>query len=576
MPVSGQAGDLGHALLVALAVQAAVILGCAVVGSILRIRWQAGRPAASSSPTVAEPSARRFLRICLGLLWILDGLLQAQPAMPSGFLPTMVSPALAGQPQWLTSLAGPLVRAWTHHPVGADAITVWLQIGLGVLILAGGTGRPARSALLASIGWSAVVWTVGEGFGGLLVPGASWLSGAPGAVLVYAAAAGLLLAPRSWWGVDGRAVVLARRAVGGAMLLGGLLQALPWETNWSADTLSGIFRDGATTPQPDFLSLPLTGLVSASTDHPTVTGALLLGVLAVVGAGLVLGWAPLAFIPAGLGVCALTWWLGQDFGVLGGTGTDPNSAVPLGVLLVTAWPGWSPATSEASTRADRSQRRSWTRVPTVAAGGAVWGGGLAAVLVVPLVLALGLVGPADAQAAVADDGGVRALDGRAAPDFTLADQNGRAVSLASLRGNLVLLTFLDPVCSDNCPVIANQLAAADRAAGARSAHVQIVAIDTNPLFHGRSDVLTFTQEHGMASLPNWHFVTGPLAQLGAALRSYGITVTVPDVGMVSHSQIVYFISPGGREVSAMDDSAVADLTTGYASLLASAIRAKAP
>jgi len=45
---------------------------------------------------------------------------------------------------------------------------------------------------------------------------------------------------------------------------------------------------------------------------------------------------------------------------------------------------------------------------------------------------------------------------------------------------------------------------------------------------------------------------------------------------VSHSQIVYFISPGGREVSAMDDSAVADLTTGYASLLASAIRAKAP
>ena len=36
----------------------------------------------------AEPSARRFLRISLGILWIMDGLLQAQPKMPAGLSPT--------------------------------------------------------------------------------------------------------------------------------------------------------------------------------------------------------------------------------------------------------------------------------------------------------------------------------------------------------------------------------------------------------------------------------------------------------------------------------------------------------
>jgi hypothetical protein len=31
---------------------------------------------------LAEPTGRRLLRIGFGLLWLLDGILQAQPAMP--------------------------------------------------------------------------------------------------------------------------------------------------------------------------------------------------------------------------------------------------------------------------------------------------------------------------------------------------------------------------------------------------------------------------------------------------------------------------------------------------------------
>ena len=37
---------------------------------------------------LAEPRGRQVLRIGFGVLWILDGLLQAQPAMPLGWPPT--------------------------------------------------------------------------------------------------------------------------------------------------------------------------------------------------------------------------------------------------------------------------------------------------------------------------------------------------------------------------------------------------------------------------------------------------------------------------------------------------------
>ena len=40
-----------------------------------------------------------------------------------------------------------------------------------------------------------------------------------------------------------------------------------------------------------------------------------------------------------------------------------------------------------------------------------------------------------------------------APGFPLTDQNGQPVSLASLRGKVVLMTFLDPVCTTDCPII---------------------------------------------------------------------------------------------------------------------------
>src|SRR6185437_6431698 len=52
-----------------------------------------------------------------------------------------------------------------------------------------------------------------------------------------------------------------------------------------------------------------------------------------------------------------------------------------------------------------------------------------------------------------------------AADFTLTSQAGRPVSLSSLRGKVVLLTFLDPVCTTDCPLIAQEMRSADAMLG---------------------------------------------------------------------------------------------------------------
>ena len=56
-------------------------------------------------------------------------------------------------------------------------------------------GRWSRLAGLASAGWGLVVWVFGEAFGGIFAPGATWLFGAPGAVLFYCVAGVLIALP---------------------------------------------------------------------------------------------------------------------------------------------------------------------------------------------------------------------------------------------------------------------------------------------------------------------------------------------------------------------------------------------
>ena len=299
------------------------------------------------------------------------------------------------------------------------------------------------------------------------------------------------------------------------------------------------FRAGEANGQPDAFVVPIRITGDLAAAHPVAFNLTLVGALLVVGAAL---WASprTSVIVAALSLCGVTWWLAQDFGVLGGTATDPNTALPLGLLLLAAAPWW-PERADAP----RPVRARAPRTGVDAGAAALVALGITVTVVAPLALAAALARSADASAVTADSsGGLRRIPPRAAPAFRFVDQRGEQVSTASLRGKIIVLTFLDPVCNTDCPLVAAQLALADRELGPLADRVEFVALNTNPVFNRVADVATFTRSHYLADLPNWHFVTGSVDAVDRTLVAYGITVVVPAAGMIEHSEAIYFITRG--------------------------------
>jgi cytochrome oxidase Cu insertion factor (SCO1/SenC/PrrC family) len=135
-----------------------------------------------------------------------------------------------------------------------------------------------------------------------------------------------------------------------------------------------------------------------------------------------------------------------------------------------------------------------------------------------------------------------------APGFQLTDQQGRSVSLASLKGKTVALTFLDPVCTSDCPIIAQELREADEqlAPGQRHA-TEFVAIVANPLYRSVTYTDDFDRQEDLGHLANWLFLTGSIRALDAAWNDYGIQVAVTPAGsMVDHSDMAFVIDTRGR------------------------------
>ncbi len=148
--------------------------------------------------------------------------------------------------------------------------------------------------------------------------------------------------------------------------------------------------------------------------------------------------------------------------------------------------------------------------------------------------------------ALAIEGSSASLD-LPAPGFSLTDQAGRTVSLASLRGKVVLMTFLDPVCTTDCPIIAQEFKQAGQLLGGQDKDVELVAVVANPAYRSTAFTQAFDRQEGLATVPNWRYLTGSLSQLGAVWRQYGVTVqNLPAGAMSAHNDLAVVIDPAGR------------------------------
>jgi cytochrome oxidase Cu insertion factor (SCO1/SenC/PrrC family) len=579
--------------------------------------WIPSTRAGGGLTVAAEPRARRLLRISFGVLWIFDGILQAQSAMPLGLPSQVIQPAAAGSPGWVQQVVNWGVRGWTYHPIDAAAAAVWIQIGIGIWLLTAARGPWSRLGGLASAGWGLIVWVFGEAFGSVFAPGLTWLFGAPGAAVFYFVAGALVALPdRAWSGRRlGRVVVSAT----GLFLAGmAVLQAWPGRGFWQgtvghsrkAGGLAAMVQQMAQTPQPRFLSSLASSFATFTTAHGFAVNLIAVIALAAVGIALLSG-QPRLLRPAVVVLvvtCLVDWVLIEDFGFFGGLGTDPNSMIPMALLAVAGFlaltspavavaPVAEPAVAEpavaepavaepavaepvaaepavaepvaaavaepAGSAAMAPPAPGWrdrlrparighvlgTASPrTIAAIGAL---GIAALGAVPMAAASASTS-ADPIIAEAIDGSSAPLDYRA-PAFALTDQHGQPVSLASLRGKVVLLTFLDPVCTSDCPLIAQEFRQADQMLGASARQVELVAIVANPLYYQSDYTQAFDRQEHLTGLPNWRYLTGTLPQLRRVWQQYAIAAQIlPGGGMIAHSDVAYVIDSAGQTRRELD------------------------
>jgi hypothetical protein len=294
-------------------------------------------PAAATWPA---PDARRILQLALGAIWLLDAVLQYQPSMFTHAFSHMLAATAPGNPPAVASPITWNARLIEHHGTTLNTAfaTVQLLLALGI------AWRPTvRPALAASIAWAVGVWWLGEGLGGVLTGNASPVTGAPGAVILYALLAVLL------WPADRREVpapftaaravgVPAARAVWFALWASlAYLALLPG--NRAPQALHDMIA-GMANGEPGWLGT-LDTSAAALVAHQGLAASIGLAIVFVlIAAGVHLPVpAARAILVLALVAAVIIWVVGEALGtIFTGGGTDPNSGPLLALLALAYWP----------------------------------------------------------------------------------------------------------------------------------------------------------------------------------------------------------------------------------------------
>jgi len=141
-------------------------------------------------------------------------------------------------------------------------------------------------------------------------------------------------------------------------------------------------------------------------------------------------------------------------------------------------------------------------------------------------------------------------------DFRLPDQDGQTVSLSSLRGKVVVLTFLYTHCPDICPLIADTLHRSYERLGRLATRSAFVAVSVDPPGDTPQAVRGFLKDHHVKG--ELTFLRGSFAQLRPVWAHYYIGSDARDVrqtareaaqpgaNQVGHTSVVYIINPDGK------------------------------
>jgi protein SCO1/2 len=133
-----------------------------------------------------------------------------------------------------------------------------------------------------------------------------------------------------------------------------------------------------------------------------------------------------------------------------------------------------------------------------------------------------------------------------APDFSLVDQAGRPVTLADLRGQVLVVDFIFTRCTGPCPIMTSRNVELQRSLDAAlRERVRFVSISLDPKNDTPEALSAYATARG-ADLASWSFLTGPETDVAEVVRRFGVgTLRAPD-GNIDHALATFLIDAHGR------------------------------
>ena len=110
---------------------------------------------------------------------------------------------------------------------------------------------------------------------------------------------------------------------------------------------------------------------------------------------------------------------------------------------------------------------------------------------------------------------------RPAPDLRLPDQNGKPVSLGSLRGRTVMLAFFSSRCRRTCAAEVRSLRTALRLLPP-PARPALVIVSRDPSHDTPESTRAAVASWGLGSAADWHWLRGSRRQLAPVLKAYRV------------------------------------------------------
>ena len=144
--------------------------------------------------------------------------------------------------------------------------------------------------------------------------------------------------------------------------------------------------------------------------------------------------------------------------------------------------------------------------------------------------------------------------GDTVPAIPLVDQSGRAFSIAQLRGNAVIVTFIYTRCADPrmCPLVSSKFARLQRALGA--APVRLLEITLDPHFDTPRVLRAYGHAFG-EDPAHWTLATGAAASIDELAARFGVATQWTRPGTLVHTEAAIVVDRDGRIAQTIDGNA---------------------